>query len=90
MPKAQVIEASEARRRLRHLDFGSTPKDRSWLNPGERKLHEMTRLCLRNRRHEGLGERQEDIAAWAKDGNGRQWSVVDQLTVDNARRKLIP
>lgn len=86
MPTAQVIEASETR--LRHLDFGSTPKDRSWLNPGARKLDETTRL--RNRRGEGLGERQEDIAAWATDGNGRQWSVVDQLTVDNARRKLIP
>ena len=69
--------------------FCHTPKHGSWLNIAENELSSVTRQCVSGRRFGDAETLRVETAAWSTDVNHTQRGVDWQMTIDDARTKLI-
>lgn len=83
----EIMEAEQARRILRRIEFVPTPKHGSWLNVAEIELGLLKRLGIAQR----VGSRQEletQIEAYQRKRNAKQVKIDWHFTSADARVKL--
>lgn len=85
----EAFEPERARQLVRRLVFCHTPKHGSWLNIAENELSSLTRQCVSGRRFGDVPTLREETSAWSTDVNNTQRGVVWQMTINDARSKLI-
>ena len=85
----EAFEPERARQLVRRLVFCHTPKHGSWLNIAENELSSLTRQCVSGRRFGDAETLREETSAWSTDINNTQRGVDWQMTIDDARTKLI-
>jgi hypothetical protein len=85
----EAFEPERARELVRRIEFRHTPKHGSWLNVAENELSSMTRQCVAGRRFGDIETLRDQTAAWSCDVNSGQRGVEWQMTIDDARTKLL-
>ncbi len=83
----EIMEAEQARRILRRIEFVHTPKHGSWLNVAEIEIGLLKRLGIAKR----VGSREElenQVQAYQKTRNAKQVKINWQFTTADARIKL--
>jgi hypothetical protein len=83
----EIMEAEQARRILRRIEFVHTPKHGSWLNVAEIEIGLLKRLGIAKR----VGSRQElenQVQAYQRTRNGKEVKINWQFTTADARIKL--
>ncbi len=83
----EIMEAEQARRILRRIEFVHTPKHGSWLNVAEIEIGLLKRLGIAKR----VGSRQESdyqVQAYQRTRNGKEVKINWQFTTADARIKL--
>jgi transposase len=81
------LDAAEARRVLRRLEFHYTPKHASWLNMVEIEIGVMAGQCL-DRRIDNKATLVSEVAAWQRRRNREKARIKWLFTVERAREKL--
>jgi hypothetical protein len=81
------LDAAEARRVLRRLEFHYTPKHASWLNMVEIEVGVMVGQCL-DRRIDNKATLVSEVAAWERRRNREKARIKWLFTVERAREKL--
>lgn len=81
------LDAAEARRVLRRLEFHYTPKHASWLNMVEIEIGVMVGQCL-DRRIDNKATLVSEVAAWQRRRNREKARIKWLFTVERAREKL--
>ena len=84
-----AFDPARARQLVRRLVFCHTPKHGSWLNIAENELSSLTRQCVSGRRFGAAETLRVETSAWSTDVNHTQRGVDWQMTIDDARTKLI-
>ena len=85
----EAFDPARARQLVRRLVFCHTPKHGSWLNIAENELSSVTRQCVSGRRFGDAETLRVETSAWSTDVNNTQRGVDWQMTIDDARTKLI-
>ena len=85
----EAFDPARARQLVRRLVFCHTPKHGSWLNIAENELSSVTRQCVSGRRFGDAETLRIETSAWSTDVNNTQRGVDWQMTIDDARTKLI-
>ena len=85
----EAFDPARARQLVRRLVFCHTPKHGSWLNIAENELSSVTRQCVSGRRFGDAETLRVETSAWSTDVNHTQRGVDWQMTIDDARTKLI-
>jgi hypothetical protein len=83
----EALEAAEARRLVRKLEFHYTPQHGSWLNMAEIEISVLTGQCL-DRYIPDMTILKREVAAWQEERNARQATIDWQFTTAKARHKL--
>ena len=85
----EAFDPARARQLVRRLVFCHTPKHGRWLNIAENELSSVTRQCVSGRRFGDAETLRVETSAWSTDVNHTQRGVDWQMTIDDARTKLI-
>lgn len=85
----ETFDPARARQLVHRLVFCHTPKHGSWLNIAENELSSLTRQCVSGRRFGDAETLRDETSAWSTDVNNTQRGVDWQMTIDDARTKLI-
>jgi transposase len=84
----EAFEPEKAKCLWDRFEFVFTPKHGSWLNMAEIELNVLAGQCLR-RRIDNIEQVRREAKAWQDHRNNKNSTVNWQLTVDDARIKLL-